>query len=283
MQIDTSFLHELDRFNLIVKKRVTSNYRGSRRSMAKGRGIVFSDHRIYVPGDDIRAIDWRVYGRTDDLFVKMYEEEMSLVVHILIDLSRSMDFGRPLSKADYASMLGVGFAYLTMKENEKFQFSTFSDTLVTFKSKKGMHQLASTITYLNKLKPDGITSFRDIMEQYKRYVHGKSLIILISDFLSDIEEIRRGLVQFGKHDLKVIQVLDRVEKDLKFSGDMRLKDSESDQILRTFVSPSLRSKYQHNLGAHTEQIEKACLNMGANFHQVTTDTPIFDSFYSVLE
>ena len=106
--IKTDFLHELDRFSLVVHKRVTSNYAGPRRSIAFGRGVVFKDHRIYAPGDDYRAIDWKVFARTDDLYIKTYEEERNLVVHIIVDFSSSMNFGKPVTKFDYASMIGVG-------------------------------------------------------------------------------------------------------------------------------------------------------------------------------
>ena len=116
--IKTDFLHELDRFSLVVHKRVTSNYAGPRRSIAFGRGVVFKDHRIYAPGDDYRAIDWKVFARTDDLYIKTYEEERNLVVHIIVDFSSSMNFGKPITKFDYASMIGVGFAYLAMKDND---------------------------------------------------------------------------------------------------------------------------------------------------------------------
>jgi len=146
--IDTSFLDGLARFNLIVRKRVTSNYSGPRRSIAQGRGMVFKDHRIYAPGDDFRAIDWRVFARTDDLMVKNYEEEKNLIVHVLVDSSSSMNFG---NKFNYAAMLGVGYAYLAMKNNDKFQFSTFSDDVDLFQPKKGMSHLMAMIDYLNGL------------------------------------------------------------------------------------------------------------------------------------
>ena len=139
--IDTSFLDQLSKFSLVVHKRVTSKYRGPRRSMAFGRGTLFKDHRLYAPGDDFRAIDWKVYARTDDLMVKTYEEDRNLVVHIIVDYSASMNFGKPKSKFDYASMLGVGFAYLALKENEKFMFSTFSESLNVFQPRRGMGQL----------------------------------------------------------------------------------------------------------------------------------------------
>src|SRR3989338_4048340 len=107
--ITTSFLDQLTRFNLVVNKRVTSNLIGSKKSVAAGRGLTFKDYRIYAPGDDIRLIDWKVFARTDNLYIKVHEEERNLTVHILIDKSASMDFGKPVSKFDYASMIGVGF------------------------------------------------------------------------------------------------------------------------------------------------------------------------------
>ena len=90
--ISTEFLDQLDRFHLVVKKRVTSNYIGPRRSIATGRGLTFKDHRIYSPGDDIRLIDWKVFARTDDLHIKTFEEERNLTVHIIMDSSASMGF-----------------------------------------------------------------------------------------------------------------------------------------------------------------------------------------------
>src|SRR3989338_6692961 len=121
--INTDFLNQLDRFHLVIKKRVTSNYIGPRRSVALGRGLTFKEHREYAPGDDIRLIDWKVFARTDDLHIKTFEEERNLTVHVIMDSSASMGFGKPVSKFDYAAMLGVGFAYLAMRDNEKFQIS----------------------------------------------------------------------------------------------------------------------------------------------------------------
>ncbi|MEK6949756.1 MAG: DUF58 domain-containing protein, partial [Nanoarchaeota archaeon] len=103
--IKTDFLDQLDRFHLVVKKRVTSNYAGPRRSIATGRGLTFKDHRMYAPGDDIRLIDWKVFARTDDLYIKTFEEERNLVAHLIMDSSASMGFGSPVTKFDYAAML----------------------------------------------------------------------------------------------------------------------------------------------------------------------------------
>jgi len=281
--INTDFLDQLDRFHLVVKKRVTSSYVGPRRSIAAGGGLTFKDHRIYSPGDDIRLIDWKVFARTDDLYIKTFEEERNLTAHIIMDASASMGFGKPINKFDYAAMIGVGFAYIAMRENEKFQFSTFSEGLDVFQPRRGMSQLASMVFHLNNIKTQGYSKLLDAMIQYKKVVGSRSLLILISDFLVNIDEVTEALYALGDHEIKVIQVLDPIEKDLKYSGDFKLIDSESKNILRTYVSPRLRVHYQQMLDNHSAKIEGTCNRLGYHFHQLTTNTPVFDAFYRVLE
>ncbi len=281
--ITTEFLSQLDRFNLVIKKRVTSSYTGARRSVIHGRGITIKDHRIYSTGDDFRSIDWRIFARTDDLYIKRYEEDKSLTTHIIVDHSASMNFGKGVTKFDYASMLGVGMAYLTMKENEKFQFSTFSEELETFKSKRGMGHLAEMVSHLNSIKLTGFSKFKDAMIKYKKMIGSRALVVIISDFLFDIEEIEQGLFMLGDHDMKIMQVLDPVERELLFSGDFRLKDSETKNILRTYVNPGLRFGYKQRLEDHISKIAKLCDELGVDFHIITTDKPIFDAFYDILK
>ncbi|MBL7056170.1 DUF58 domain-containing protein [Candidatus Woesearchaeota archaeon] len=281
--INTDFLDQLNRFHLVIKKHVTSNYTGPRKSLATGQGLMFKEHRQYAPGDDIRQIDWKVFARTDNLHIKTYEEEKNLTGHIIMDSSASMGFGKPMSKFDYASMIGVGFAFLSMKDNEKFQFSTFDETLEVFQPRRGMSQLASMVSHLNETKTKGHSKLLEAILQYKKVVGTKALLILISDFLMDSEEITEALYNLGDHEIKIIQVLDPVEKELKYQGDFKLIDSENNSMMRTFVSPRLRVQYQQHLDQHTAKIEEVCNSLGISFNQVTTDTPIFDAFYKILE
>ncbi len=281
--INTDFLDQLDRFHLVVKKRVTSNYVGPRKSIATGRGLTFKDHRIYSPGDDIRLIDWKVFARTDDLYIKTFEEERNLTAHIIMDASASMGFGKPISKFDYAAMIGVGFAYLAMRDNEKFQFSTFAEELDVFQPRRGMSQLASMVFHLNNTKTKGYSKLLEAMMQYKKLVGSRSLLVLVSDFLVDINEVIEALYTLGDHEIKIIQILDPIEKDLKYSGDFKLIDSETQNKLRTYISPRLRVQYQQMLDNHSAKIEETCNKLGIHFFQLTTDTPVFDAFYRVLE
>lgn len=283
MSIDTSFLSQLDKFSLVIRKRVTSNYTGPRKSIALGRGLIFKEHRIYAPGDDIRSIDWKVFARTDDLYVKTYEEERNLIVHLIVDYSASMNFGKPVTKFDYASMLGVGFAYLAMRENEKFQFSTFSDDLEVFQPKRGMGQLMAMIDHLNSIKTKGQSKVKDAIQQYRKLIGSRAMIVLISDFLIPSDEINEALYMLGDHEIKIIQVLDTVEKELKLQGDFKLKDSETGDKMLTHISPRLRMQYQGMLEDHSAKIQETCNKLGMKFHLITTDTPIFDAFYRILE
>lgn len=279
--IDLEFLKQLDRFSIIVNKRITSSFSGERKTPFRGKGLVFKDFTMYAPGEDIRTIDWRVYARTNKLFVKRYEEERNLVIHIVLDFSSSMKFGKQVKKAEYASMLGMGFAYLAMKNNEKFVLSTFSDKLELFRPRKGRRQLATIFSYLSEKEPKGLSKFEESLAKYKKLITSKSLVVIISDFLYNPEEIKNTLYRLKHHEIKLIQVLDPVEVDLNLEGDYKLKDSETGQLMQTYISPYLRKRYQGQLGEHNAKIEQACNDVRARFFSVSTDMKLFDAFFKV--
>ncbi|MBI2580987.1 DUF58 domain-containing protein [Candidatus Woesearchaeota archaeon] len=282
--ITTEFLDYLDRFRLIINKKVTSNYTGKRTSLYTGTGATIKDYRIYSPGDDWRLIDWKIYARTDHLYIRRYEEERNLVMHALVDSSASMNYGSPVTKFEYGAMLGVGFAYLALKENEKFQFATFSEDVKVFQPRRGLGHLASMIDYLNSVRPTNKSRFKDMMVKYKKFLTSRAYIVLVSDFLFDIDEIREGLLTLasGNHEIKVMQVLDTTEKDLPVEGDVKLKDAESTETLRTYIGPKLVVEYENKLEQHIARIGKICTGIKADFCVATTATPIFDIFYDAL-
>ncbi|MBS3121816.1 DUF58 domain-containing protein [Candidatus Woesearchaeota archaeon] len=281
--IDTSFLDQLKRFSLIIRKRVTSNYKGARRSIGQGRGLQIKDYKDYVAGDDIRTLDWKVFARTNKLYVKQFEEDRTLTVHLIIDKSSSMNFGKHTTKYEYGSMLGTGFAYLALRENDKFEFTTFSNDIDTIRPRRGMSQLASIVDKLNHLDVKGFSKFEESMQKYRKHLHGRCLVVVLSDFLFNLDELREGLMRLGKHEIKVVQVLDREEKELNMYGDVKLFDSESNVMLRTFISRRLRQKYLQKLNDHSSQLHDICVKQGIGFYQVTTDDKIFDSFFNVLK
>jgi uncharacterized protein (DUF58 family) len=282
MTIDVSFLRQLDRFDVVLKKRVISNYAGARQSKNYGTGLVFYDYKEYVPGDDFRAIDWKVYGRTEDFYIRRYEEERNMRIHVIIDASASMNFGTRFKKFEYASMIGMGFCYMALRNNESFEVSTFAETLDVFKAKKGMNKLISTIDILKQITPKGRSYFRDSIEKYKAAISTKSLVIIVSDFLFDPEELKNTLYLFKKSEVMVVQVLDSSERELALDGDIILSDSETQDRMRTYISNRVIENYSEKLLDHIYNIKKVCDSFNVKFLSVSTETPIFEAFYNLL-
>jgi uncharacterized protein (DUF58 family) len=280
--ITTEFLHQLERFSLLVNKRVTSNYIGDRFSKETGRGLIFKDHIKYEPGEDFRSVDWKVFGRTDKLFVKRYEEERNLTVHILLDSSGSMHFGSNPSKSDYAGMLATGFAFLALKNNERFVLGTFADKLEVFKAKKGKSQLATMVHYLNNRKPKGKSNLDESIAGYKKLIDSRSYIVIISDFLYPIDEVRRAISRFKHHTVVLVQVLDKMEKHLELEGDYKLKDLETNTVMRAYINPFARKQYESKLNNHIQKLKETCDELGAKFFSAHTGQDIFDVFYEIV-
>jgi len=277
--INTDFLRELDHLSFVVRKKVSTAYSGTRRSILRGRGMEAIGYREYSQGDDIRIIDWKVYGRTEKLFVKEFEEEKSLTTHILLDISNSMNFR---DKFIYAAMIALGFAYLVTKNNEKFAISTFSQEVNIARPKRGRYYLSESIDTLNSAALAGKTNFGKCMEQYQKVIKSRSLIIIISDFLADIESIKSAIYRLGRNDLILIQVLDKIEKDLDIQGDAKLIDLETDAKMNIYASPRLKTQYQERLNNHIARIKETCSQVGADFHVFTTDMPIFNAILDVI-
>ncbi|PWB53688.1 MAG: DUF58 domain-containing protein [Candidatus Methanoperedenaceae archaeon] len=277
--IDTSFFKELDRFSFMVRKRVSTAYSGSRRSILKGRGMEPVSYREYTQGDDFKTIDWKVYGRTEKLYVKEFEEEKSLTTHILLDTSKSMDFR---NKFEYSAMLALGFAYLVTKDNEKFAVATFGEDINITKPKRGRRFLSLTIDLLNSAQLNGKTNFDYCMEKYASVIRSRSLVFIISDFMADVDTIRNSVFRLGDNELVLIQVLDPLEKSLDLGGEAKLIDLETDAKMDIYTSPRLREQYLQKLNDHIAKIKETCMTVGADFHTVTTDKPVFDAIFEVV-
>jgi uncharacterized protein (DUF58 family) len=276
--MDTEFLAELDRFTLLVRKRVSTAYTGARRSVKVGRGISPVGYREYRKGDDFKFVDWKVYARTEKLYVREHEEERSLAVHLLLDASSSMGFGEKFS---FASMVSVGFAYMAIKENEKFSISKFGEMLEPGETKGGRRNLFWAMEDLDRTAPSGGTDFKRTAEQFDLTIRSTSLVVVISDFLDDVESIIAGIYKLSVHDLILIQILDPAEADLDFEGDLRFIDMESKESVMTRVTPKVRDEYKSKMNEHDARIRETCNAVGADLFTYTTDTPIFEVFSDV--
>jgi uncharacterized protein (DUF58 family) len=284
--IDPSFLDQLKELDFVIRQRVSSIYSGGRPSLRQGRGIEIVDYREYMPGDDFRVIDWRLYGKTEKLYIKRFEEEKDMVMHVLVDSSASMDYStHKTTKFDYAGSIAAGFGYLSVKNQEKFALCLYSDNVREISQpKKSQTHLFNMIDLLNTVRLSGMTDLGTSATHYTKLIKNKCFSVIISDFLEDIESIREGLYRMAKASKEVIlvQVLDPFEMDLGYANDILLKDLETGEQKRTYVSPNFRREYGRSIREHNAKISSICHEIGVNFLTVTTDTPIFDSFVRMV-
>jgi len=284
MVIGTDFLKNLDRLQVILKKKIYADKQGAHDSSHGGEGLVFRDFKAYVPGDDFRHIDWKIYARTDKFYIRRFESERNLVVHILIDSSASMNFGTGKhTKFEYAAEIGLGFCYMAYRNNERFNVSTFTEHVNAFKPKKGASNLAYLFDYMGAMRIEGKSSFIQSMDEYRKHITSKSMIVFVSDFLYDLAEVEEILGRYRKSQVFVIQVLDVEERDLTLQGDVVLEDSETQTRIRTFMSQRLKNTYQQRLEEHIARLKDICEHNGASFISLSTNTPIFEAFYHMFK
>ena len=279
MSMDTEFFKELDRFALLVKKRVSTAYTGGRKSLRFGHGISPVGYREYRKGDDFKLVDWKVYARTEKLYIKEHEEERSLVVHVLLDASASMAYD---DKFEYASRMAAGFAYLATLENEKYALSLFCNRLYPGEPRRGRRYLFQSIEDLDGVRPRGQTDLKLVSDQFELLVRSTSLVVVISDFIGDTEKVVSSIYRLGGHDLVMIQVLAPQEAELAFRGDVKFVDMETKQPLVTRVTEEERREYQEKLQEHNLRIQEACRKVGADFFSFRTDRDVFDAFSEMI-
>jgi uncharacterized protein (DUF58 family) len=283
MTIDPGFLDELDRFEASLNQQTSAIKKGERESPSVGEGLTFSDYRRYAPGDDTRLIDWRLYARTDEFFIKQFEEERNLTVHVLLDASASMDFGEDDEhKFEFGAKLGLGYAYLVAEEHDDFRFSLFrdrADRIDTGKSTRG--EVLALVDRLNETTPDGEADFGSALGDYAAAIQSRSLVVVITDCIGDVEGLETGLASLARNEVVVIQVLSPDELDPEVGGDTIFEDVETERTRRTYFGGSLAKRYRTRVDAFVDDVEERARDLGVTHELVVTDEDFFDAFASV--
>lgn len=279
--IEIDFIDELDRFNLALKKNSTEIQEGEQSSSSTGQGIIFEDHKKYLPGDDIRRIDWKAYARTDDLYVKRFEEEKSLTVHILVDRSSSMDFGTKEKKYDYAAKIGLALAYMTSNTNDRFRYSVFSETITDISSARRNPNIGAMVETLNEFRKTPESMIEKCITEYSARIENKSVMVIISDFLTDTEEIEAAVNRLAGSDVVLVNIFDAEEINPSMEGDKILQDPESDREMRTYLSEKTKKNYRDDLQNHMNEIEEIADKYGSGYIMASTDEDVFESFLKV--
>lgn len=250
---------------------------GLHRSVYRGQSVEFAEHRPYVPGDDIRHVDWRLFGRKDRFFIKQYEEETNLHARILLDASRSMTYGSgPLSKFDYAACLAAALAYLLLRQHDAVGLLTFDEHIRRkLAPATGRTQLANVLSLLEDTRPAAATGVKRLFHRVAEELRRRSLVVLISDLLADPDDIVSGLehICYAGHDLVVLHVLDADEWEFPFVDHVLFEGLENED--RLLADPqSLRASYLAALRRFTARVRAVCLKHRADYVPVNTRDPL---------
>ena len=285
MTIEPTFLDELDRFESALDRETAALRQGEQQSPRVGEGLTFSDYRRYSPGDDTRLIDWKLYGRTEEFYIKQYEEERNLTVHVLVDASASMDYGAgDAHKFEYGAKIGLGFAYLTAEEHNDFLFSTFrerAERLDAGRSNRG--EILDLIDQINGVQPSGETDLEEVLSAYADRIRTRSLAVVVTDCLADPETIASGVSALARDDVDVLVVrpIAPDEREPDVVGDALFVDPETAQERRSYFSGSFAQQYRSRLDAHIEAVDDRLTALGADSVAIDTGDDYFDSFASV--
>lgn len=250
---------------------------GQHKSPFKGSSLEFSQHRQYSPGDEIRRLDWKIYGRSDRFYIKQYQEETNLRAFSVLDTSDSMDFSSgEMSKFSYASHLASALTYLLIRQKDSAGLITFSENLGEFiapRNYKG--HMKHIIQTLENVKPSGKTDLAASAREIGRFIKKRSLLIFFSDLYGDPEETIRILKYFSymKNDIIVFHILDPLEISLDLKDEVEFIDMEGGGRLKT--RPEVISKeYTKRLKKHFSTLERGMLAHSIQYCRLSSDTPL---------
>lgn len=279
---DAGFFARLNRLKMAMHIRLDKGMSGGRKSSAKGSSVEFSDFREYLPGDDIRRIDWNVYGRLDKLYIKQFMEEKEAFYHVFLDSSGSMDFGEE-KKSVMALRLAAVFAWLVLKQLDRVEILTFRDGRLGKTSPiTGRNSFQRLLHELEQVSFGGNTRINEAVRRCS--LNGRGICILISDFLDQegIDEAIRYLT-FKRQEILLIQVLAREEVEFDEEGTLALEDVESGEQVRVTMTRQTIKVYQDTLEAHNQNLQRIAKRYGCGFLQVVSDEELEKVIFQTLK
>ncbi len=284
--IDPQALMSIRNLELRARAVVEGFWSGLHRSPYHGFSVEFTEYRQYTPGDDPRYLDWRVYGRSDRYFIKKYEDETNLRCHLLVDQSRSMEFGsRGYTKAQYASTLVATLAYFLHLQGDAVGLLTFNDKVREYmpaRHRKG--HLRQLMIALEQPTSGQATDLVAPIERITTLIRKRGLVALVSDFLAPLDRLEKNLIALtaGGHEMNVFHVLDPVELNLGLEQASLFEDFESNR--RVYIDPAAaREEYMKKLEAHNEALRAICRRLGIGYHLLSTTQPLEMALFGFLQ
>ena len=271
--LDPEVLQKIGDLELIAREVVQGLRAGSHRSNLRGFSTEFAHHRQYSPGDPIRSIDWRVFGRTERYFTKLYEAETNFDCHILIDASSSMAYASgKVSKLEYAKFLAASIAYMVLKQRDSVGLTVFdAEVRDSLPPRSSMNVILEIDRMLRIAEPVPKTAIAKQLHDIAMILKRRSFVVLISDLFADVDDVMAGLdhLKFDGHNVVVIQPLDVYEMEFPFKGTWRFEGLEGEEPL-TSEAERLKESYLTGLNKFLDELNTRC--MGSNIDYTLTNT-----------
>lgn len=264
--LSPEFLARLDALDIVSRKILQGKIQGERRSRRRGQSVEFADHKPYTSGDDLRFVDWNIYARLEQLFLRLFLEEQDLTVNILLDVSASQAEGSP-TKEKAAKQLAAALAYVALANNCRLGLCGFADGLTgQFSGLRGRAYLPRLAEFLLARPAEGPSDFEKACRQLQSARIGSGVTIVISDFLfkSGYEQGLRRLVS-PAHDLYVIQLLSPQELEPDLAGDLKLVDVEDGDTSEVTISAALMKYYKKAVASYCGELKEFCTRRGAAY------------------
>jgi len=268
---------QIKRLDLRAQMVVRGFLQGLHSSPFHGFSVEFSEHRLYTPGDDPKNIDWVAYAKTGKYYTKKFEAETNITGYLAIDLSQSMSYTyrQSLTKLDYAICLAAALAYLMISQQDPVGLVTFDQRLgacVPPRSRRG--QLPTILSQLTKLKAAGQTDLASSLSQLTAMLRHRSLIMLLSDLLTEEEPMLRALrnLRHAGHDVIVFHVLDEAEVTFPFQGNLQMRDPETGQT-QTVVAANVADDYRRRMQEYRDSLSKSLSQSRMDYVPLDTSQP----------
>jgi uncharacterized protein (DUF58 family) len=287
--LDGALARRLERLTLVSRKRLVGQGQGDRRSLRKGSSLEFADYRHYVEGDDPTRVDWNIYSRTNTLFVRLYEEEEVLNVHLLVDSSRSMDFGEP-SKLRFARRLGAALGYVALNASNRLYVWPLGATASSFGPSWGRGRAGAMLGFMDEFKPfqnatpvvSGIHPPPDLEQSLSSFTsRAGGLVLLISDLLSPSWERALGRLAGRSGEVVVLHTMSPQELRPALGGDVRLIDRETGTAVNVTLNNDAIRLYSQRLDEWRRTVESFCARHGMGYVPIDTsvglETLVFDN------
>ncbi|MHC4361463.1 MAG: DUF58 domain-containing protein [Planctomycetota bacterium] len=284
--LDPVLLSKLANMDLVARCAVEGFFSGMHPSPFHGFSVEYSDHRDYHPGDELKFLDWKMFGRSDKMYIKQFQQETNVTVYILLDSSKSMSFAGDgsVSKIDYGSFLAAALSYLMLGQGDSAALVLFAEKVrKQIPPRSRRTHLNVILTALQQNKPAGQTRLAEVLHTVAETTKRRGLVILISDLLDDTVGIYKGLshLRYLSHDVIIFHTMDHQELNLDYEGLIQFEDLESRATIRTFPE-SLRSAYRKRVAEFVDDVEKTAGKSEIDYCLLDTSEPLDKALIAYL-